>query len=82
MSRCMCGHHANGSRPGRLVRRRRFARTVIWPSAVSAVRDVPMPPKRALLVIRLSRVTDATTSPQRQIQICSELCEQRRLRFA
>jgi site-specific DNA recombinase len=41
-----------------------------------------MPPKRALLVIRLSRVTDATTSPQRQLQICRELCEQRGLRYA
>src|SRR5712671_766081 len=32
---------------------------------------------RALIVIRLSRVTDATTSPQRQLQSCRELCDQR-----
>ncbi|MBB4134777.1 recombinase family protein [Gordonia humi] len=33
--------------------------------------------KRALIVIRLSRVTDATTSPERQLAACRELCEQR-----
>lgn len=33
--------------------------------------------KRALIVIRLSRVTDATTSPERQETACRELCEQR-----
>lgn len=33
--------------------------------------------KHALIVIRLSRVTDATTSPERQEQACRELCEQR-----
>ncbi len=32
---------------------------------------------RALIVIRLSRVTDATTSPERQIASCQELCSQR-----
>ncbi len=32
---------------------------------------------RALIVIRLSRVTDATTSPERQLQACRELCAQR-----
>lgn len=32
---------------------------------------------RALIVIRLSRVTDATTSPERQIAACEELCRQR-----
>ena len=32
---------------------------------------------RALIVVRLSRVTDATTSPERQLQICRELCAQR-----
>lgn len=32
---------------------------------------------RALIVIRLSRVTDATTSPERQLQACQELCAQR-----
>ncbi|OBC01720.1 recombinase family protein [Gordonia sp. 852002-50395_SCH5434458] len=32
---------------------------------------------RALIVIRLSRVTDATTSPERQLEACRELCEQR-----
>jgi site-specific DNA recombinase len=32
---------------------------------------------RALIVVRLSRVTDATTSPERQLQVCRELCEQR-----
>lgn len=32
---------------------------------------------RALIVVRLSRVTDATTSPERQREICEELCRQR-----
>jgi site-specific DNA recombinase len=32
---------------------------------------------RALVVVRLSRVTDATTSPQRQLETCRELCDQR-----
>lgn len=32
---------------------------------------------RALIVIRLSRVTDATTSPERQLEKCRELCKQR-----
>ncbi|TGB41446.1 recombinase family protein [Mycolicibacterium peregrinum] len=32
---------------------------------------------RALIVVRLSRVTDATTSPERQLQTCRELCAQR-----
>lgn len=32
---------------------------------------------QALIVVRLSRVTDATTSPERQLQACRELCEQR-----
>jgi site-specific DNA recombinase len=32
---------------------------------------------RALIVVRLSRVTDATTSPERQLKTCRELCEQR-----
>lgn len=32
---------------------------------------------RALVVVRLSRVTDATTSPERQRQACLELCKQR-----
>lgn len=32
---------------------------------------------RALIVTRLSRVTDATTSPERQLAACRELCEQR-----
>lgn len=32
---------------------------------------------RALIVIRLSRVTDATTSPERQLAECRKLCEQR-----
>ncbi|AGK87964.1 integrase [Mycobacterium phage Severus] len=36
-----------------------------------------MPSKRALLVIRLSRVTDATTSPERQLADCQALCAQR-----
>lgn len=34
-------------------------------------------PLRALIVIRLSRVTDATTSPERQLADCLALCEQR-----
>jgi site-specific DNA recombinase len=32
---------------------------------------------RALICIRLSRSTDATTSPERQLAKCKELCEQR-----
>lgn len=32
---------------------------------------------RALICIRLSRVTDATTSPERQLAACRELCRQR-----
>ncbi|SRX93232.1 integrase [Rhodococcus jostii RHA1] [Mycobacterium shimoidei] len=32
---------------------------------------------RALIVVRLSRVTDATTSPERQLQACRELCARR-----
>jgi site-specific DNA recombinase len=31
---------------------------------------------RALIVARLSRVTDATTPPERQLQACRELCAQ------
>ena len=34
-------------------------------------------PKRALIVIRLSRVTEATTSPERQLEKCQDLCEKR-----
>ncbi|WP_280397452.1 recombinase family protein [Nocardia carnea] len=34
-------------------------------------------PLRALIVIRLSRVTDATTSPERQLNDCLALCNQR-----
>ena len=33
--------------------------------------------QRALLVIRLSRVTDATTSPERQLETCRDLCRRR-----
>lgn len=32
---------------------------------------------KALIVIRLSRVTDATTSPERQLKACQDLCTQR-----
>lgn len=32
---------------------------------------------RALVVVRLSRVTDATTSPKRQLEACRELCQKR-----
>ncbi len=32
---------------------------------------------RALIVVRLSRVTEATTSPERQLEACRTLCEQR-----
>ncbi|WP_436405303.1 recombinase family protein [Mycobacterium asiaticum] len=32
---------------------------------------------RALIVVRRSRVTDATTSPERQLQACRDLCAQR-----
>ncbi|MEG8180251.1 recombinase family protein [Nocardia terpenica] len=35
------------------------------------------PPQRALVVIRLSKVTDTTTSPERQLADCRELCEKR-----
>ena len=38
---------------------------------------MPKPAQRALIVIRLSKVTDATTSPERQLEICGELCQQR-----
>ncbi|BEL40422.1 recombinase family protein [Mycobacteroides abscessus] len=34
-------------------------------------------PKRALIVTRLSRVTEATTSPERQMEICQVLCDDR-----
>lgn len=34
-------------------------------------------PKRALIVARLSRVTEATTSPERQIEKCREVCTER-----
>ncbi|MCV7409223.1 recombinase family protein [Mycobacterium florentinum] len=33
--------------------------------------------RRALIVTRLSKVSDATTSPERQREICEELCQQR-----
>jgi hypothetical protein len=33
--------------------------------------------KRALIAVRLSRMTDATTSPERQREKCLELCRQR-----
>ncbi|WP_079609173.1 recombinase family protein [Mycobacteroides abscessus] len=33
--------------------------------------------RRALIAVRLSRVTDATTSPERQIAACKELCAAR-----
>lgn len=36
-----------------------------------------MKSQRALIVIRLSRVTDATTSPERQRQACEDLCATR-----
>lgn len=36
-----------------------------------------MSPPRALIVVRLSRVTDATTSPERQVAKCRELIAQR-----
>ncbi|VBA56024.1 recombinase family protein [Mycobacterium pseudokansasii] len=32
---------------------------------------------RALIVVRLSRVTDATTAPERQLETCRDLCTQR-----
>lgn len=32
---------------------------------------------RALIVIRLSRLTDASTAPERQLEACRQLCEQR-----
>ncbi|WP_342660394.1 hypothetical protein Rruber_00227 [Rhodococcus ruber] len=39
--------------------------------------STPHNPTRALIVVRLSRVTDATTSPERQLEACRSLCEQR-----
>ncbi|WP_336879796.1 recombinase family protein [Rhodococcus globerulus] len=39
--------------------------------------STPSKPTRALIVVRLSRVTDATTSPERQLEACRTLCEQR-----
>lgn len=35
------------------------------------------PANRALIVVRLSKVTDATTSPERQLEICERLCTDR-----
>lgn len=32
---------------------------------------------RALIAVRLSRVTDATTSPERQLEKCRQLCDER-----
>jgi site-specific DNA recombinase len=34
-------------------------------------------PQRALIVVRLSRVTDTTTSPERQMETCRDLCRRR-----
>ncbi|CAM3213835.1 recombinase family protein [Prescottella defluvii] len=39
--------------------------------------STPHNPTRALIVVRLSRVTDATTSPERQLDACRALCEKR-----
>ncbi|MGV9945290.1 recombinase family protein [Rhodococcus aetherivorans] len=39
--------------------------------------STPLKPTRALIVVRLSRVTDATTSPERQLEECRKLCDQR-----
>ncbi|WP_371053928.1 recombinase family protein [Rhodococcus gordoniae] len=39
--------------------------------------STPPKPTRALIVVRLSRVTDATTSPERQLEECRKLCDQR-----
>ncbi|SUA76864.1 Resolvase, N terminal domain [Nocardia otitidiscaviarum] len=38
---------------------------------------MPESPPRALIVIRLSKVTDATTSPERQLAECRAICEKR-----
>ncbi|WP_373234082.1 recombinase family protein [Mycobacterium marinum] len=43
----------------------------------AVVDDRPGRTTRALIVIRLSRVTDATTSPERQLEACRALCLQR-----
>ena len=40
MSRCMCGHHANGSRPAAWCEGA-ICETVIWPSAVGEVKLIP-----------------------------------------
>lgn len=34
-------------------------------------------PIRALIVVRLSRLTDESTSPERQLEVCKKLCEAR-----
>jgi hypothetical protein len=41
-------------------------------NAVAVVQDVPRPPKRAVLVIPLSQLTEAATSPERELQTCRE----------
>ncbi|WP_083063999.1 recombinase family protein [Mycobacterium arosiense] len=37
----------------------------------------PGPAVRALIIVRLSRLTDATTSPERQLETCRDLCRRR-----
>ncbi|GAB93164.1 hypothetical protein GORHZ_207_00130 [Gordonia rhizosphera NBRC 16068] len=42
-----------------------------------ARKRAPSAPLRALIVVRLSRTTEATTSPQRQREVCAKLCAER-----
>ncbi|MCA4733644.1 recombinase family protein [Mycobacterium avium subsp. hominissuis] len=57
---------------GRLVDNRRLSSSTGTIAVVSSER-----PARALIVTRLSRVTDNTTSPERQLASCRELITQR-----
>lgn len=46
-------------------------------TAVSVVNEVTLPPVRALIVVRLSRVMENSTSVEKQLEICSDLCRDR-----
>lgn len=39
-------------------------------------------PQRAFILLRLSRMTDATTSPERQLADCERYCEQQGMTVA
>lgn len=49
----------------------------VEPGAYDHTMTTTKPRSRALIAIRLSRVTDATTSPERQLAACEELCAAR-----